>query len=85
LESQFHALQSTLDQQLAVIQYYETEGKQLASQLREHATRSFSTGEIDFLEYLQFLENSQSFDFQHLQAKRDYLLKQLELIYFTTL
>jgi cobalt-zinc-cadmium resistance protein CzcA len=85
LESQFHALQSTLDQQLAVIQYYETEGKQLANQLREHATRSFSTGEIDFLEYLQFLENSQSFDFQHLQAKRDYLLKQLELIYFTTL
>jgi cobalt-zinc-cadmium resistance protein CzcA len=85
LESQFHALQSTLDQQLAVIQYYETEGKQLANQLREHATRSFSTGEIDFLEYLQFLENSQSFDFQHLQAKRDYLLKQLELIYFNTL
>jgi cobalt-zinc-cadmium resistance protein CzcA len=85
LESQFHALQSTLDQQLAVIQYYETEGKQLASQLREHATKSFSTGEIDFLEYVQLLENSQSFDFQYLQAKRDYLLKQLELIYFTTL
>lgn len=83
LESQSRALQATLAQQLAVIQYYETEGKQLASQLREQAIRSFTEGEIDFIQYVQLIENSQSLELQYLQAKRDYLLNQLELIYFT--
>jgi len=83
LESQSRALQATLAQQLAVIQYYETEGKQLASQLREQAIRSFAEGEIDFIQYVQLIENSQSLELQYLQAKRDYLLTQLELIYFT--
>ncbi len=83
LESQSRALQSTLAQQLSVIQYYETEGKQLGYQLREQAIRSFAEGEIDFIQYVQLIENSQSLDLQYLQAKRDYLLNQLELIYFT--
>jgi cobalt-zinc-cadmium resistance protein CzcA len=83
LESQSRALQSTLAQQLSVIQYYETEGKQLGDQLREQAIRSFAEGEIDFIQYVQLIENSQSLDLQYLQAKRDYLLNQLELIYFT--
>ena len=83
LESQSRALQATLAQQLAVIQYFETEGKQLASQLREQAIRSFAEGEIDFIQYVQLIENSQSLELQFLQAKRDYLLNQLELIYFT--
>ena len=85
LESQSRALQSTLAQQLSVIQYYETEGKQLGEQLREQAIRSFAEGEIDFIQYVQLIENSQSLDLQYLQAKRDYLLNQLELIYFTIL
>jgi cobalt-zinc-cadmium resistance protein CzcA len=83
LESQSRALQSTLDQQLSVIQYYETEGKQLGNQLREQAIRSFAEGEIDFLHYVELIENSQSLEIQYLQAKRDYLLNQLELIYLT--
>ena len=83
LESQSRALQSTLAQQLSVIQYYEMEGKQLGDQLREQAIRSFAEGEIDFIQYVQLIENSQSLDLQYLQAKRDYLLNQLELIYFT--
>jgi cobalt-zinc-cadmium resistance protein CzcA len=83
LESQSRALQSSLAQQLSVIQYYETEGKQLGNQLREQAIRSFAEGEIDFIQYVQLIENSQSLDLQYLQAKRDYLLNQLELIYFT--
>jgi cobalt-zinc-cadmium resistance protein CzcA len=85
LESQSRALQSTLAQQLSVIQYYETEGKQLGEQLHEQAIRSFAEGEIDFIQYVQLIENSQSLDLQYLQAKRDYLLNQLELIYFTIL
>lgn len=83
LESQSRALESTLVQQLSVIQYYETEGKKLANQLREQAIRSFSEGEIDFIQYVQLIENAQSLDLQYLQSKRDYLLNQLELIYFT--
>jgi cobalt-zinc-cadmium resistance protein CzcA len=83
LESQSRALQSTLAQQLSVIQYYETGGKLLGDQLREQAIRSFAEGEIDFLHYVELIENSQSLEIQYLQAKRDYLLNQLELIYLT--
>ncbi len=83
LESQSRALQSTLAQELSVIQYFETEGMHLENQLHQQAIRSFAEGEIDFIQYVQLIENSQSLALQYLQAKRDYLLNQLELIYFT--
>ena len=53
----------------------------LADQLQFQATRSFSEGEIDFLQHVQLIENSRSIRLQYLQAKRDYLITQLELIY----
>jgi cobalt-zinc-cadmium resistance protein CzcA len=49
--------------------------------LQAQATRSFSEGEIDFLQYVQLIENSRSLRIQYLEAKRDYLINQLELIY----
>jgi len=54
---------------------------QLANQLRTQAIRSFSEGEIDFLTYVQLIEDSRSIQLQYLAAKRDYLINQLELIY----
>ena len=68
-------------QQREVLRYFEEEGIRLADQLREQAQRSFAEGEIDFLQYVQLIENSRSLDMQFLQAKRDYLVYQLELIY----
>lgn len=83
LENQLAVLQNKLAQQNQVIRYFEQEGMQLANQLEAQATRSFSEGEIDFLTYVHLIEDSRSIHLQSLEAKRDYLLTQLELIYFT--
>jgi cobalt-zinc-cadmium resistance protein CzcA len=81
LESQSLVLQNKLAQQREVLRYFETEGILLADQLREQAQRSFAEGEIDFLQYVQLIENARSLDMQFLQAKREYLVNQLELTY----
>jgi len=81
LDNQVAVLQKKLAQQSQVISYFEQEGMRLANQLQAQATRSFSEGEIDFLQYVQLIENSRSLRIQYLEAKRDYLLNQLELIY----
>uniref|UniRef100_UPI0040481697 CusA/CzcA family heavy metal efflux RND transporter n=1 Tax=Algoriphagus sp. TaxID=1872435 RepID=UPI0040481697 len=81
LDNQVAVLQNKLAQQSQVIRYFEQEGMHLANQLMEQAIRSFSEGEIDFLTYVQLLEDSRSIQVQYLEAKRDYLIHQLELIY----
>ena len=81
LDNQVAVLQMKLAQQSQVINYFEQEGMRLANQLQAQATRSFSEGEIDFLQYVQLIENSRSLRIQYLEAKRDYLINQLELIY----
>jgi cobalt-zinc-cadmium resistance protein CzcA len=81
LDNQVAVLQKKLAQQSQVINYFEQEGMRLANQLQAQATRSFSEGEIDFLQYVQLIENSRSLRIQYLEAKRDYLINQLELIY----
>jgi cobalt-zinc-cadmium resistance protein CzcA len=81
LESQVLVLQNKVGQQREVLRYFEEEGNRLADQLREQAQRSFAEGEIDFLQYVQLIENARSLEMQFLQAKRDYIVYQLELIY----
>ncbi|GMQ30917.1 CusA/CzcA family heavy metal efflux RND transporter [Algoriphagus confluentis] len=81
LQTNFDRIQKQLDQNQQVISYYESEGKNLSTQLREQAVRSFKEGEIDFLQYVQLIENSRLITLQYLQAKLDYQLNQLELIY----
>lgn len=83
LETNFSNIQKRLDQNSQIIRYYETEGKVLASQLRLQASRSFKEGEIDFLQYVQLIENSRTITLQYLQARLDYQLNQLELIYLS--
>lgn len=81
LETNASQIQTSLAQNQQVIQYYESEGLVLSTQLREQAIRSFKEGEIDFLQYVQLIENSRTITLQYLQAKLDYQLNQLELIY----
>jgi cobalt-zinc-cadmium resistance protein CzcA len=81
LETSFSTIQKRLDQNQQIINYYETEGKILSEQLRAQASRSFQEGEIDFLQYVQLVENSRTITLQYLQARLDYQLNQLELLY----
>jgi cobalt-zinc-cadmium resistance protein CzcA len=81
LETNSAKIRTSLEQNLQVIRYYETEGQALATQLMDQAVRSFKEGEIDFLQYVLLIENSRNITLQYLQARLDYQLNQLELIY----
>ncbi|RIW17447.1 CusA/CzcA family heavy metal efflux RND transporter [Algoriphagus lacus] len=81
LQTNYTRIQTALAQNQQVIDYYETEGKTLSAQLRDQAIRSFKEGEIDFLQYVQLIENSRTITLQYLQARLDYQINQLELVY----
>ncbi|MEP0714281.1 MAG: TolC family protein, partial [Algoriphagus sp.] len=81
LESRAQQLQRQLDQNVRVIAYYEAEGKSLSQQILQQAQRSYQEGEIDFLQYVQLLENSRTITLQYLQSKFAYQQTILELNY----
>jgi cobalt-zinc-cadmium resistance protein CzcA len=81
LQTNYAKIQSVLAQDREVIEYYESEGEELAKLMREQAIRSFAEGDIDFLQYVQLIENSRNITLHYLQTKLDYQLNQLELIY----
>jgi cobalt-zinc-cadmium resistance protein CzcA len=81
LETTYSRIENSLAQNKEVIEYYESEGESLSKLIRENAIRSFAEGEIDFLQYVDLIENSRSITLQYLEAKLDYQLNQLELIY----
>ena len=76
-----HIVQYKLDQNLEVIRYYKEEGEELATQLMEQAQRSFQEGEIDFLQYVQLMENSMNITLQYLQSRYNYQINILEINY----
>jgi cobalt-zinc-cadmium resistance protein CzcA len=81
LENRQTQLQLELTQNQEVISYYQAEGKDLADQLIRQAQRSFVEGEIDFLHYVQLLENSRNITMQYLQSRFAYQLIVLEINY----
>ncbi len=83
LQTNYSRIQTSLAQNQQVIRYYETEGRVLSNQLRDQAIKSYKEGEIDFLQYVQLIENSRTITLQYLQARLDYQINQLELIYLT--
>ncbi|WP_026950468.1 CusA/CzcA family heavy metal efflux RND transporter [Algoriphagus mannitolivorans] len=83
LETRRASIQKSLVQNRQVIEFYENEGKTLSEQLLDNASKSYKEGEIDFLQYVQLLENSSSLTLQYLQSKLEYQLNLLEINYLT--
>ncbi|MFC5625622.1 CusA/CzcA family heavy metal efflux RND transporter [Algoriphagus winogradskyi] len=81
LENRAQQLHRKLDQNIRVITYYEEEGKTLSLQILEQARRSYQEGEIDFLQYVQLMENSRTITLQYLQSKFAYQQTILEINY----
>lgn len=81
LSSRYNQTQYKVDQNLEVIRYYQEEGEQLATQLMEQANRSFQEGEIDFLQFVQLMENSMNITLQYLESRYNYQINVLELNY----
>jgi cobalt-zinc-cadmium resistance protein CzcA len=81
IRSNYSQLQTQLIQQEQVISYYEDEGRLLAEQLIQQAQLSYQEGEIDFLQYVQLLENSRNITLQYLQSRYEYELIILKINY----
>lgn len=83
LDSRQNELYQKLEQSQRVLDYYQQEGEELSTQLQTQATRSFREGEIDFLQYVQLIENARNITLQYLQSKWQQQQTILELTYLT--
>ncbi|WP_026954570.1 CusA/CzcA family heavy metal efflux RND transporter [Algoriphagus vanfongensis] len=83
LDTEREMLLTSLAQNKRVIDYYESEGETLSRQLQNQANQSFKNGEIDFLQFVQLLENARTIRLQYLQSKLDNQRSILELTYLT--
>jgi cobalt-zinc-cadmium resistance protein CzcA len=63
------------------IQFYQTDGKVLAQEIIRTASGAFQNGNIDFLQYIQSLENAQQIEMEYLNHLYQYNLVVLDLNY----
>ncbi|MFC3415280.1 TolC family protein [Algoriphagus hitonicola] len=83
LERKKLELNKRLAQSQNVLDYYSEEGRDLADQLQNQAHRSFREGEIDFLQFVQLIENARNITLQYLESKLENQQNLLELTYLT--
>ena len=81
LSSKYQALLSDLKKFQKGVEYFETTGGKLAIELTSSASKSFQNGEIDFLQYVQLLENAKNIQITYLQNLNEYNTTVLELNY----
>ena len=74
-------LQSQISKYRRAIDYYETTGQGLATELYNAARRNFQEGEIDFLQYVQSLDNATSIELDYLDNLNAYNQTLLDLTY----
>ena len=83
LQSQLDQLQAQLRQQNEAMAYYEEEGGALADAILKAAENSFRSGEIDFFQYIQSLENSYDIRISYLDQLELYNETVLNINYIT--
>jgi cobalt-zinc-cadmium resistance protein CzcA len=83
LQSKYSSLQSDLKKYNEGVAYYEASGKELADELTNTATKAFKNGEIDFLQYVQLLENARNIKITYLENLTNYNATVLELNYIS--
>ncbi|MDP5172290.1 MAG: CusA/CzcA family heavy metal efflux RND transporter [Bacteroidia bacterium] len=66
LNAKHQALLSDLASYQAAIDYYEQQGKDLAKELLSHANLAYQEGEIDFLQYVQLLQQASNIELSYL-------------------
>ncbi|WP_053992274.1 CusA/CzcA family heavy metal efflux RND transporter [Mangrovimonas sp. TPBH4] len=78
MSAKFLAIQSDLRRFQEALNYYEQSGKELSEQTVFHALQAFQNGEIDFLQYIQLLENAKDIETNYLTALYQYNMTVLE-------
>ncbi|MEP1096305.1 MAG: CusA/CzcA family heavy metal efflux RND transporter [Cyclobacteriaceae bacterium] len=83
LNSRFQQLRTDLTKQNEALLIYEQTGKQLAAALIDAATKGFQSGEIDFFQYVQSMDQAVKIEINYLNGMRQYNRTVLEINYFT--
>lgn len=77
------AQQSDLKKYQEAIDYYHTSGQMLSEALISNGASAFQNGEIDFLQYIQLLDNAKSIEITYLENLFNYNLTLLEINYIS--
>ena len=85
LKANFNAQRAGLKQYEEAINYYESAGKLLSKELINNGTRAFKSGEIDFLQYIQLLDNAKGIEITYLENLYEYNMILLDIKYLTIL
>lgn len=83
LETNYQGLLSDLKKFEEGIDYYDQTGKKLSNALTLNASKAFQSGEIDFFQYVQLLENAKNIEISYLNNLFEYNATVLELNYLT--
>lgn len=81
LVANYQSLLSDVKKYQDAILYYDKTGKLLASELFSTASKAFANGEIDFLQFVQLLENALSIEINYLENLHQFNLSILEANY----
>ena len=85
LKANFEAQRADLQQYEEAINYYESAGNLLSQELINNGTKAFKSGEIDFLQYIQLLDNAKGIEITYLENLYKYNMILLDIKYLTTL
>ena len=75
--------QSDLKKYQDAIDYYNSSGRVLSEELISNGASAFQNGEIDFLQYIQLLDNAKSIEITYLENLFNYNLTLLEINYIS--
>lgn len=83
LQAKYLALLTELKKYRKAIEYYEQTGEELASGILANAQMAYREGEIDYLQYIQLLENARNIEINYLRNLWEYNMTVLEANYLT--
>lgn len=83
LKSKYNQLINQLAKYQEAINYYELEGNRLAQEITKAAEMSYKTGEIDFFQYIQSIENAHQIKLTYLKNLNGYNQTVISINYLT--
>lgn len=81
LSSRYEVMQSDLKQYEEGLTYYESTGEKLSKETLFYANKAYQSGEINFLQYAQLLENAKTIESNYLKSLFQYNMTVLEANY----
>ena len=81
LNAKYSRLQHDIEKYQQAFDFYNTAGKKLATETLSAARKSFLNGEINFLQYVQAMDQSVTIEINHLQNLYRYNLTVIEMNY----